>query len=417
MIPGRRTVERYKHLLACQLEADAGKALLNLAEDTTSTLSYDTTQRNYVNGDWVSIILKTSDHQRFDLRPIEMAFENRENIISYISEEYKRMAAAVSVLLKTATEAKQLWEKTTFISTDSVSKNHHIGAGVAEEFDSEHIPIHAFCKSHTAGEGIDSELLKVLKTSLEGPLKLREKLERVNPALRMFFRNTTIVQAGMRALTKLVTPDKNANSCSLSAEFDQLCADNDVRKKLTLYKERRFCKLGSCAGALLQALPLLTQLLDQSPANNMLAQASRVFIKCDIFITELRMLAYFGQHVTMPFLNCIELVDAVELMRLQKQMHQDLLQANYLCEYKCAQSSGLTQHKRTHSSKKLFECDICQKQFTRKANRNTHMKTHTTVNSQPGAANAPNDKPDTSSQVINLGFNTPAVISVKLEDE
>ncbi len=60
----------------------------------------------------------------------------------------------------------------------------------------------------------------------------------------------------------------------------------------------------------------------------MLAQASRVFIKCDIFITELRMIAYFGQHVTMPFLNCIELVDAVELMRLQKQMHQDLLQAN-----------------------------------------------------------------------------------------
>ena len=257
-----------------------------------------------------------------------MAVENRENIIAYIAEEYQRMAAAVSIFMKTEIDAKKLWEKTTFLSTDSVSKNHHIGAGIADKLGTEHNPHHAFCKSHTAGEGIDTDLLKALKNNLEGPLKLREKLESVNPALRMYFRNSTVVQAGMRALTKLVTPDSSANSCSLSDEFEQLCLENEVTKKLKLYKERRFCKVGSCAAALLQAMPLLSKLLDNSTKNNLLAQASRIFIKCDIFITELRMMAYFGQHLTMPFLNCIERVDAHELMQLQKQMHQDLLISN-----------------------------------------------------------------------------------------
>ena len=77
------------------------------------------------------------------------------------------MAAEVSILLETETQAKQLWEKTTFLSTDSVSKNHNIGAGIANNLGTKHNPIHAFCKSHTAGKGIDSELLKALRNHLD----------------------------------------------------------------------------------------------------------------------------------------------------------------------------------------------------------------------------------------------------------
>ena len=257
-----------------------------------------------------------------------MAVENRANIIAYIVEEYKRMAAAASILLNKDIEPDKLWINTHYLSTDSVSKNHSIGQGVADALGSSHVPIHSFCKSHTAGEGIDAELIKTLTFTLENPLKLRAQLEKLNPSLRMYFRHQSVVQAGMRALTKLVTPDKSANSCSLSEHFDQLCDRQGHKRKLTLYKERRFGKLGSCAAALLQALPLLTELLDESPANNLLAQAARIYVRCDIIITELRMLAYFGQQVVMPFLNCIEKVNGEQLMQIQKKMHQDLLRGD-----------------------------------------------------------------------------------------
>ena len=40
------------------------------------------------------------------------------------------------------------------------------------------------------------------------------------------------------------------------------------------------------------------------------------------------MLAYFEQHVTMPFLNCVAKVDAAKLLTLQQRMFEELLQGN-----------------------------------------------------------------------------------------
>jgi len=57
IIPSRTTIERYKNLLACQHEANAGEALLSLSKESKATLHYDTTQRNQIAGEWVSIII------------------------------------------------------------------------------------------------------------------------------------------------------------------------------------------------------------------------------------------------------------------------------------------------------------------------------------------------------------------------
>ena len=37
------------------------------------------------------------------------------------------------------------------------------------------------------------------------------------------------------------------------------------------------------------------------------------------------MLAYFGQHLTFPLLNCVEQLDAVQLKSLLKPLHEQLL--------------------------------------------------------------------------------------------
>ena len=129
----------------------------------------------------------------------------------------------------------------------------------------------------------------------------------------------------MTALLKIVTPDISANSCSLSVPFKRLCIDNGLDRKLTIYKDRRFCKLGSCANAIIQALPILEQLLEETPADNLLSQACRIYLKCEVFISELRLLAYFNFHVVFPFLHDVEKMSTPELKKLLPELHQDLL--------------------------------------------------------------------------------------------
>ena len=60
---------------------------------------------------------------------------------------------------------------------------------------------------HTV-EGLDRASLKVLTNCLETPLNLRAEMESINPGLQSFFQSSTMVQAGMTALLKIVTPDK-----------------------------------------------------------------------------------------------------------------------------------------------------------------------------------------------------------------
>ena len=72
--------------------------------------------------------------------------------------------------------------------------------------------------SHTV-EGLDAATLAVLSNNLKKPVKLRTELEAVNSSLRSYLCNMTVVQAGMKAFLKIITPNKRGNSCSLSDEF------------------------------------------------------------------------------------------------------------------------------------------------------------------------------------------------------
>jgi len=45
-----------------------------------------------------------------------------------------------------------------------------------------------------------------------------------------------------------------------------------------------------------------------------------------VFISELKLLAYFNHHVVFPFLHAVEKVTTPELKQILPQLHQDLLQ-------------------------------------------------------------------------------------------
>ena len=57
----------------------------------------------------------------------------------------------------------------------------------------------------------------------------------------------------------------------------------------------------------------------------MLIEACKLYVNCELFITELHLLVVFTHKVTLPFLNCIEKSTQEELLKIFPKLHCDLL--------------------------------------------------------------------------------------------
>ena len=115
------------------------------------------------------------------MRHLFFAFEDRAQIVKLLAETYERLALLVDSNQGSAT-AKDLWEKTSIIMTDSVEKNLHIEKGIAKELKSNHVPYHFLCKAHTV-EAPDRSNINVL-ANLEHALKCSEALESMNSGVK-----------------------------------------------------------------------------------------------------------------------------------------------------------------------------------------------------------------------------------------
>ena len=97
---------------------------------------------------------------------------------------------------------------------------------------------------------------------------------------------------------------------------------------MSLYKERRFTKLGYSAASILHALPLLQMLLVETPKSNLLVEACRLYLECEFFLTELKVLSYFTFKVTLLFLNFVEKNNQEKLLVMLPKLHEDLKNLN-----------------------------------------------------------------------------------------
>ena len=185
VLPSPKTINDYKQLLAVQEEADAANCLYNMPSGVTCTLHYDTTSRCKIDGEWPAIIFSFSNGHRYSLRPLFFAFEDRAQIVRLLAETYKRLAICVtSKSVDTPVAAKDLWEKTSVIMTDSVEKNLKIEDGIAASLGSTYKPLHTLCKAHTV-EALDRSNLAVL-AKMEHKIKFRQALESINPGVKSF---------------------------------------------------------------------------------------------------------------------------------------------------------------------------------------------------------------------------------------
>ena len=169
VLPSVKTIVEYKQLQAAQEETDTALAIINKSPGVKITLHYDTTSRNNIDGEWPSLIMNFSDGQRFRLRPIFFAHEDRDNIVRLIIETYDRLALAATIMSTKSVSSLYLWKMTNSIMTDAGSKNLLIEDGVAEKLGTDYKPYHLLCKSHTV-EKLNHCNLTVL-ADIEGKVK------------------------------------------------------------------------------------------------------------------------------------------------------------------------------------------------------------------------------------------------------
>ena len=323
VLPSPKTIADYKQILAVQEEHDAASTLYNMTPDVKCTLHYDTTQRCRIDGEWPALIFSFSSGYRYSLRPLFFAYEDRAQIVRLVTETYLRLGATLLALQNNPHVAKILWEKTTALMTDSVSKNLGIENGVAEYFGSTHLPYHLLCKSHTV-EALDRCNLEVL-SRLELKLEFRNKLIAMNPSVTSFLRGEkSVVVCGVKSILSLVSREKSASSTNQADLFDFIVEREKTVKHMALYKERRFTKLGYSCASVLNALPYLQMLLNETHLSNQHTDMVRMFLDNELFFVELKVLSYFTFKVTLPLLNAVEVSTQDELCEIFPKLYHDL---------------------------------------------------------------------------------------------
>ena len=314
---------------ASQVERDAAMHLLKKPSSSKCTLHYDTTSRNSIDGESPAMLLNFTDGAEFVLRPLFFAYEDREQITELLIESLRCLATAASLETANEVSVNDLWIQIDFFMTDAVAKNLKVTEQIAAAIQSDYQPIHLLCKSHTV-EKLDATNLEVL-SNVEKTVKQRETFEQINPSLKSFFRGKkTTVDAGINAIVTLESRDKSGKSCSLADEFDLICEREGCLKRMFLYQQRRFGKLGKAAAAILEAYSILRMLPDECNSTNQLVEACRLYMASELFYTELQCLAYLNHSVTFPFLNMVEKCSQSDLVGILPTLYNELCQGNLL---------------------------------------------------------------------------------------
>ena len=338
VLPSARTLNNHKQLLAVQAEADAANALFLMDSSVRCTLHY-MTSRSKIDGEWPSIIFSFSDKQRYILHPTFFAYETHTQIISLILETLECLAVLVNGNDEKGTTAKELWEKITIIMTDSVKKNLHIEDGIAAALGSTHIPLHLLCKAHTV-EALDRSNIKVL-ANLEASLKFREALESINPGVKSFLRGEkSVVLCAIKSILNFVSHDKSSSTTNQADLFDYVLQQENKIKHLSLYQERRFTQLGYSCASILDALPYIQMVLNETNLSNLHTEIVQLFLDSELLATELLCLSYFTHKISLPLLYTVEICNQNELCKIFPQLYNDLLNGSmetvsaYIVKYK-----------------------------------------------------------------------------------
>ncbi|CAK8696644.1 unnamed protein product [Clavelina lepadiformis] len=101
-------------------------------------------------------------------------------------------------------------------------------------------------------------------------------LEKQEPRLKSYLRvgKSIIASVVVPALVKLVARGGDGKTTSMADEFSLVLEDSGTHKSFSLYKDRRFTRLGHTAGALVDCVLHFKKMLSRTSKNNLLSVAS-----------------------------------------------------------------------------------------------------------------------------------------------
>jgi hypothetical protein len=145
------------------------------------------------------------------------------------------------------------------------------------------------------------------------------------PALKSFIgQNRSVAETALTALLKLVSHGNDGKTTSLAQQLDIILEEAGVHRSFSIYKERRFTKLGYQAGAVYECIPYFKKLLAETPLNNLLIRACKLYLENDFILAGMKTLANFTYNVTMPCLNCVEKANQDRLVDILQKLFIDL---------------------------------------------------------------------------------------------
>ena len=206
-------------------------------------------------------------------------------ITELLTETYKQLSVAVSLVKGYHISAGSLWEKTDALLADAVSKKLKIEGMIATSLESDYEPVHLLYKTHTV-EKLDTSNLNVLSRD-ENSVNKRQTLEDISPSFFKFFFHgkKTTVEAVIDPLITLVSQDKSGKSESQADSFDCISKWDGVRKCIFLYQQCRLAKLGKGAASIAQTYPMLKRLLSETTSTNQLVEACKIYLSSKLFFT------------------------------------------------------------------------------------------------------------------------------------
>ena len=250
--------------------------------------------------------------------------EDRKQIVRLLVETFERLALLVTLKESgKVVAAKDLWEKVAVLMTDSVEKNLKIEDEIAEKLKSNHKPFHTLCKAHTV-EALDWSNIEVL-AQLDKKVGFRNALESINPTIKSFLRGEKAVAvSAIKTILKFVSHDKSATSTNQADLFDYVVEREKKVKHISLYQERRFTKLGYSCASIVDTLPFIQMVVDETHLNNQHVEIVRMFLDSELLFSEFNVLSYFTYKISLPLLNAVEIGTQEDLCKIFPQLYEDL---------------------------------------------------------------------------------------------
>ena len=103
---------------------------------------------------------------------------------------------------------------------------------------------------------------------------MAEMINNRQPNLRPFIRQSKSV---VFCAIKLVSQEESAKPKSLAKDFEIILGEDDVTKRFSLYKDRRFSMLGYTADSIIDCIRQFQKLLPETKYKNNLVQACRLY--------------------------------------------------------------------------------------------------------------------------------------------